>query len=213
MDLGPMTGMGMGGMAPQQDEEALAAEKSRARKEMRSQMEGLDQAYRSEADAAIAQAITASTWWQDAQTVFCFVSLPSEVSTRPLLEDALSTGKRLCVPLCTEPGAMTLRQITALEDLRPGAMGIMEPSPDTPEVDPRDVFLTIVPCLACTRMGIRLGRGGGYYDRFLAGYRGLSVIPSYERMIQYSLPAGQYDMAVPLVVTERGIHHFGRLVP
>lgn len=213
MDLGPMMGIGMGGMTPQQDEEALAAEKRSARKQARAQMDSLGADYRSNADAAITDAITSSTWWQDAQTVFCYVSLPSEVSTRALLEDALSTGKRLCVPLCTGPSDMELHQITSLDDLHPGTMGILEPDPSSPEIDPWEVFLTVVPCVACTRMGIRLGKGGGYYDRFLAGYRGLSVIPSYERMLQYSLPAGQYDMAVPLVVTEQGVHHFGRLVP
>lgn len=55
--------------------------------------------------------------YQAAGTIFCFVGTPHEIDTRPILENALAAGKRLCVPLCTGPGMMELRQITTLSQL------------------------------------------------------------------------------------------------
>lgn len=73
--------------------------------------------------------------YQAAVTVFCFVGTDREIDTTAILKDALSSRKRLCVPLCDGDGLMELRQITALDQLVPGAYGILEPSADAPLVD------------------------------------------------------------------------------
>lgn len=213
--LAGMAAMGTGGLRgpvqgePAEDAPALSREKDALRREVRQEVAGLDPDWRREADATIADHVLSSPWWRDARCVFCFVSLPSEIDTTPLLEDALSCGKRLCVPLCTGPGQMELRQIKSLGDLAPGTMGIREPRRDTPPVDPAEVFLSIVPCAACSAEGLRLGKGGGYYDRFLAGYRGIAATLSYEQLLTDDIPMGLYDLPVPLVVTERGVRLHG----
>lgn len=115
--------------------------------------------------------------YQSAGTIFCFVGTGREIDTRPILRHALNSGKTVCVPLCTTPGQMELRRITALEELRPGKFHIPEPPADAPCVAVDEVDLAILPCLSCNHLGQRLGRGGGYYDRFLAHYRGGTVLP------------------------------------
>lgn len=192
-------------------EGTLQAQKEVLREEVRNEMSGLDPSWRKEADAAIASHVLSSPWWHDASCVFCFVSLPGEIDTAPLIDDALSSGKRLCVPLCTAPGQMELHQIHGRDELAPGTMGILEPSPDAPLVSPGEVFLSIVPCAACSADGLRLGKGGGYYDRFLAGFRGIAATLSYERLLRDDIPMGVHDVPVPLVVTERGVRHHGVL--
>lgn len=84
-----------------------------------------------------------------------------EIDTRPILSAALTDGKRLCVPLCTGPGLMELRQIMALDQLAPGAYGLPEPPSDAPAVAVDAVDLAVLPCMGCNHLGHRLGRGRG----------------------------------------------------
>ena len=147
--------------------------------------------------------------YQEAETVFCFVGTGWEIDTRPILTRALADGKRLCVPLCTGPGIMELRQITSLSQLSPGAYGLPEPPPDTPQVAVDAVDLAVLPCMGCNHLGHRLGRGGGYYDRFLSVYRSAAVLMCRERLIREEIPLEPHDMPIPWVLTERGLYEDG----
>ena len=123
--------------------------------------------YREAADRAIARHLLALPEYRSAGAVFCFVSAGREIDTRPILEQTLADGKMLCVPLCVADGIMELRAIRDLEELFPGAYGILEPPADSPALSPDQIDLAVIPCVTCSREGRRLGRGGGYYDRFL----------------------------------------------
>ena len=125
------------------------------------------------------------------------------------LEDALAAGKRLCVPLCTGPGIMELRQITALSQLSPGAYGIPEPPADAPTISVDETDFAILPCLTCNHLGHRLGQGAGYYDRFLAHYRSGTVLLCREKLIREEIPLEPHDYPVPWVLTERGLYEDG----
>ena len=70
--------------------------------------------YREKSSRAIIRRLLSMPEYQEAQTVFCFAGTDHEIDTRPILADVLSSGKTLCVPLCTAPGVMELRQITDL---------------------------------------------------------------------------------------------------
>ena len=147
--------------------------------------------------------------YQEAGTVFCFVGTDREINTRPILEDILAAGKRLCVPLCMGKGIMELRQVTDLRQLVPGAYGILEPPADAPIVAVDEVDFAVMPCLTCNRLGQRLGRGGGYYDRFLSHYRGGTVLLCREKLIREEIPLEPHDYPVPWVLTERGLYEDG----
>ena len=79
--------------------------------------------------AAMTQQLFALPAWQQAGTVFCFVSMRDEPDTTAILQQALVSGKRLCVPRCLpgNDGRMELVEITSLNDLQPGRYGILEP--------------------------------------------------------------------------------------
>lgn len=184
-------------------------EKALARAAARAAANGLSPAYRRQADAAIAAHVLALPEYRSAMSVFCFVGIGDEVDTRPILADALAAGKRLYVPLSAPEGRMELRRLTAIETLRPGLFGIPVPPPDSPRADPDEIDLTVVPCLACDCAGRRLGRGGGYYDRFLAGYRAAAVLVCRERQLRQELPVEPLDRPIPWVITERGLYEDG----
>lgn len=184
-------------------------EKQQLRAVMRAREQQLSDRYRRESEQAIAAHLLAMPEYQAAGTVFCFVGTPHEINTRPILEDALAAGKRLCIPLCIGPGIMELRQITALSQLSPGAYGIPEPPADAPAVSVDETDFAILPCLTCNHLGHRLGQGQGYYDRFLAHYRSGTVLLCREKLIREEIPLEPHDYPIPWVLTERGLYEDG----
>lgn len=169
--------------------------------------------YRRKSDRAIARRLLAMPEYQAADTVFCFVGTSREIDTRPILEAALEAGKQLCVPLCTAPGQMEPRQITALNQLAPGSFGIPEPSADALLFPVDAIDFAVLPCVTCNHAGQRVGHGGGYYDRFLSRYRGGTVLLCRELLIRQEIPVEPHDYPVPWVLTERGLYEDGIPAP
>ena len=186
-------------------------EQKRALRETMRRLESqLSQRYKTQSSQKICAHLLAMPEYQAASTVFCFVGTAHEIDTRPILTHALESGKRVCVPRCTAPGIMELREISSLSDLAPGAYGILEPDParcgvvDTDEVD-----LAVLPCLCCNHLGHRLGQGGGYYDRFLSHYRGGTVLLCREKLLRQEIPLEPHDYPVPWVLTEVCLYEDG----
>lgn len=184
-------------------------EKRRLRRAARSLEARLSPQYLEKSDQAISARLLAMPEYRAAGTVFCFVSVQREVDTRPVLRDVLASGKALCVPLCTGRGLMELRRITALEQLSPGAWDIPEPPADSFRLSIDEVDFAILPCVCCSRDGRRLGRGGGYYDRFLTHYRGGAVLLCRERLLSGEIPVEPWDIPVPWVLTEQCLYEDG----
>ncbi|WP_312614152.1 5-formyltetrahydrofolate cyclo-ligase [Oscillibacter sp.] len=188
----------------------IAEEKQGLRLKVRAQERALSPRYKEESDAAIADRVRALPDYREAHTVFSFFGTKREINTRPILEDVLKAGKRLCLPLCTEkPGIMELRVVSSLDDLVPGVFGILEPSASCPILTPDEVDFAVLPCLSCGRAGRRLGQGGGYYDRFLTAYRGSAVLLCREELLHEDIPVEPHDIPVPWVVTEKGLYEDG----
>lgn len=184
-------------------------EKQQLRHTIRMLETQLSPRYRAASSRAITAFLTAMPEYLAAGTVFCFVGCGREIDTRPILEHALAAGKTLCVPLCTAPGIMELRRVDCLDELSPGSYGIPEPPAEAPAVKTDAVDFAILPCTTCDHAGRRLGRGGGYYDRFLAHYRGGSVLLCREKLIREEIPVEPHDYPVPWVLTERGLYEDG----
>ena len=145
--------------------------------------------------------------WAAAGTVLAFAAMPDEPDTAAILCQALADGKHLLLPRVLSKTAMDWVEIPDLALLRPGAFGILEPPADLPAADPA-VFarpLALIPCLAAGHDGVRLGRGGGYYDRFLSAFRGVTVGICYTACTQWRLPHGRYDRQIQLLITEKYI--------
>lgn len=156
---------------------------------------------------AMADALFGLPVWQQAHTVLAFASLPDEPDTAPMLHQALAEGKRLLLPRVTGDGTMDWVEIPCLELLQRGAFGIPEPPADLPPVcPPADHTLALIPCLAVSPHGVRLGRGGGYYDRFLAHAKGERLLLCPSALILPEVPADSWDIpfAPEEILTEKG---------
>ncbi len=103
---------------------------------------------------------------KDARNILLYVSLPHEVDTRDLIQNCLQT-KQVYIPKANrENKTLELFQLKKWEDLIPGAFGILEP-PTTTTVDLEEIDLAIIPGVAFTQEGKRIGHGLGYYDQLL----------------------------------------------
>lgn len=102
--------------------------------------------------------------FEEARTVALYHALPDEISTAPMLE-RWSELKRLALPVI-RGGEMTFREYTGPASLQQGPFGIKEPREGT-LVKPEEIDLMLVPGVAFDASGHRLGRGGGFYDRYL----------------------------------------------
>ena len=100
---------------------------------------------------------------------------------------------------------MRFLTVESLSGLVRSKFGVDEPA-DGIEITSFDDTVCIVPALRFDRNGFRLGWGGGFYDRFLAGYTGFSAGICYEQCCG-EVPVCEYDLNVDTVITENGIYH------
>jgi 5-formyltetrahydrofolate cyclo-ligase len=112
----------------------------------------------------------------EARTVLAYYSLPDEVCTHQLLDDLLAAGKTVILPRVLDAGRMELRRYKGPQDLKEGAFHIMEPVGE-PFTDYHLIDVALIPGVAFDAKGHRLGRGRGYYDRFLSSH--LSLLNSH----------------------------------
>ena len=146
--------------------------------------------------------------YENAGVVLAYASFGTELQTDELLRRVLDDGKGLLLPR-VERGDLCLYEVRDLAgDLELGTWGIREPKPDRcPPADPDSVGFALIPGVAFDKRARRLGYGGGFYDRLLAG--GLPegtplVSGAFGVQIVDEVPTDPHDAPVDLVVTERG---------
>lgn len=146
-----------------------------------------------------------------AATVAAYVSVGREPGTGPALEMLADAGKRVILPLLQSDGDLSWAVYAGPESLATARRGLLEPVTEPLGVEAvRTADVVLVPGLAVDRAGIRLGRGGGSYDRALArvpvGTFTCAVLNSEEILDQ--VPWAEHDRRVGAVVTEQGLLRF-----
>ncbi len=156
-------------------------------------------------DASITARVLQDETYLSAKTVFCYVSLPHEIDTRAILADAWRRGKRVAVPRCRKNGQMDFYSVSSPDDLSTGSFGIPEPKDGCTLCMPRDGDLCIVPCLAMDARGIRLGYGGGYYDRYFSLHSMRTIGLCYGACVTDALPAEPFDVTIQTCISEKEV--------
>jgi len=147
---------------------------------------------------------------EQAQTVLLFWGIGREPETQRLIPRLLERGKRLALPRCLPEQRMEVRLYSPDAPLVRHRFGMAEPSEQSPLVPKEEIGLALVPAMCYDRRRSRLGRGGGYYDRWLDGFAGLSVGLCRTCVLQDRIPTEMWDRSVDLVVTERDIISGGK---
>ncbi len=149
--------------------------------------------------------------YRDAQVLMLYLPIPQEVDTASLALHAWQEEKIVLAPKVDwSQRHMLAVRIHSLDDgLTTGAFGLREPTVGNPwpieEID-----LIVVPALAYDRSGGRLGRGGGFYDRFLAepGMRAVTCGLGFDEQVVDELPAERHDYPVSILVTDKELLRF-----
>lgn len=146
-------------------------------------------------------------YFRDCELLMTYVSTAIEVDTIAIIQRAIESGKRVAVPYCIA-GTRNIEYylINSLDDLAPGAFGVMEPMVENCEkLEQFDDALCIVPALSFDVGGYRLGFGKGYFDRFLADIDTKKIGICYDSCLFDKVPRGRYDKKVDMIVTESRI--------
>lgn len=156
----------------------LKAQKQALRKDLRTKLAALDDDKILRASEAVSQQLFALPEYGKSKGVACFISMPKEFNTRPILERLFQDGKRVYLPRVESVKEHTMAMLEALsladvDAFPPGRWNIPEPPRDGPTrmeacEDGSEVDMIVVPGLAFDTCGGRLGQGAGFYDRYLA---------------------------------------------
>ncbi len=177
-------------------------EKQLLRRQIREIEANMTETQRLNSDLALQKRFLALPQVAQAKTILLYASMGSEVETAPVLAALRRQGKRVLLPRCL-PGRQMVAQVYDPNRLVRHRYGMWEPAADCEAVPAEEIDLVLVPGVCYDRTGMRLGRGGGYYDRYLAECKGESVGWCREALLQDKVPAEPWDRPVHLVLTER----------
>ena len=135
----------------------------------------------------------------EAKVILAYYSFPDEVDTHTLIQELVAEGKTVLLPKVLDDTTMELRQYAGPQDLSEGAYHIMEPM-GAPFKDFSQIDVALIPGLAFDTNGHRLGRGKGYYDRFLTAFTGKTIGVCFDFQKVAEVPVDAHDVAVDRVV-------------
>lgn len=146
----------------------------------------------------ITRKILATDLYSNASTIFLYLSIGSEFDTWPLLKKILSDKKTPCVPVIKKK-IMYITRVNETTEYIQGHFGIYEPVNHI-ILSHEQIDLALVPGLVFTQEGYRIGYGGGYYDKFLAEYKGISISAVFPGFIDNSFVPESFDRPVDYLI-------------
>ena len=185
-------------------------EKTEARRQIREALDLVTDEERAAWSAVMCGHIMGLPEFGESETIMLFASLPDEFDTMPLIAAALEAGRAVYMPVVDwRRRRLRIRRLMRVGDLREGYMGILEP-PEGEAIEPERLDFILVPAVGFDRMGHRLGRGGGYYDRLLStpGLKAVKCGAALECQVLDYIPHGSHDVPVDMLVTEGGVYRF-----
>lgn len=186
--------------------------KPQIRKSLREKLEAMSPQDRHLKSAVACGFLIKSPEFAAARVVMLYLSTPSEVDTAPIALRCWQDGKIVVVPKVSwDQRRMLPVELTTLasDGMTTTGPGVREPIAGKPI--PADLIdIVIVPGLGFTPQGYRIGRGMGFYDRFLAqsGFMGISCGLAFEDQVVDTIPILDHDMPLSMLVTDRGIRRF-----
>ena len=182
--------------------------KAEIREAMRKRRALLDALRALGASRTIAERITALPEFKRAEVVCGYLSLPGEVETQAILDAAWKAGKKVCVPTARDDGEYIPAWLTPSESVTIGRFKVRQPTvPFWAKPDRCD--FVVLPGVAFSRTGARVGHGTGFYDRMLARLGAkveckAGVCFSFQLLPE--IPVAEYDVGMDLVVTEDNVY-------
>jgi len=137
--------------------------------------------------------------YTNSQNIACYFPIGSEVNTHDIMLNMLKQGKNLLLPRVVDNN-IQFYIVSNLEKLERGSFEIMEPKDSCEKVKKIDCVL--IPTVGVSKLGVRLGYGHGYYDRFLSSTDAVKISLTYSKQIVKSIPSDSHDIKIDWIVTE-----------
>ena len=188
-------------------DEEMTNEKQIIRKQIMDELAKIDKPQYEHDSYEIAQLLFQDPLWKEANTVGVTISKSPEVDTYQIIRKAWDEGKQVVIPKCLpKKKEMVFRTLTKFNQLESVYYGLLEPiEAVTREIPANEIDLIIVPGLAFTKNGYRIGFGGGYYDRYLAGFAGQTISLAFTPQIVVELPIEEHDIPVNKIITVKKV--------
>lgn len=151
---------------------------------------------------AVTEKFLNSEWFKNSNTIMSYISIKNEIDLQEINETIIKLGKTLVLPVIDNNGEnMKSVKVDTLENLKEKKFGVMEPDFGE-EIKYNEIDLVIVPGVAFDINGNRIGFGKGYYDRFLRGYNGKTIVLAYDFQVLESIETEEHDEKVEEIITE-----------
>ena len=173
--------------------------KQELRKTIRDQKRAMTEEMIVSKSEKLGELFAASELYKNAKSIYGYLPYNQEVRTVAMLEQALKDGKRVAVPKCygDEMRFIYMEDLSLVEN---GYANIPEPIADDPVAEDKTA-LVLMPGMAFTKDGKRMGYGGGFYDKFLAAEPNHPTVAlCYEFQMVEDLPTEEYDIPVDCVL-------------
>jgi 5-formyltetrahydrofolate cyclo-ligase len=182
----------------------IAAAKHAARARAQSARECLEPSTFLNASSDAATRVLGLPELEGVGSVMVYAALPSEIDPQPVAVELRRRGVKIAYPRIESPGVLGVHVVDDPVDLVPGPFGLAQPDEQAPRVALHGIDAVIVPGVAFDELGMRLGYGGGYYDRLLPLLRPncLRIGLAFDEQILSEIPAEEHDVAVDMVVTQ-----------
>ena len=178
-------------------------EKKELRRRVREELSALSRSELVRSDNALFARFLALPQVEAARTIFAFWGIPGrEPDTSRLIGELVKRGKTVGLPRMLPEHRMEVRRFEADRPLVKASFGISEPGEDCPLLEREDIGLVLVPAVCYDRRGFRLGFGGGYYDRWLEHFSGVTVGLCRGAVLRETVPVEAHDAKVDILLTE-----------
>ncbi|MEW6403966.1 MAG: 5-formyltetrahydrofolate cyclo-ligase [Chloroflexota bacterium] len=180
----------------------ISSQKSQLRQHCRALRKALGEETRARASVSICEQIQNWDVFQQSQVILTYMPIKSEADLTPLLMGC--PQKRWILPriIPEEDHRMVFHPYDA-NRLVWHPFGMAEPATDSPTIAPEEIELALVPGLAFDHHGWRLGYGGGYFDRFLKDFKGVSVGIVFHALLLDQVPHTRLDIPMQWIITEQ----------
>ena len=180
---------------------SVSIEKAALRKYLLEKRDATSAELRDIASERIHENLKKNSSFIDAKNIACYSPIGSEVNTHDIMLNILEQGKNLLLPRIIDDN-IQFYIVTNLEKLEKGSFEIMEPKDSCEKAKKIDCVL--IPTVGASKLGVRLGYGHGYYDRFLSSIDAVKISLTYSKQIVKSIPSDSHDIKIDWIVTEDG---------
>jgi len=181
--------------------------KALLREELRQRRRTLSPQDQSAAARTVAIHIARIPGWPTARRIALYLASDGEIDTAPLSADCRAAKKQLFLPVIGEKNLMEFAEWKPGSELATNRYGIPEPPRSAQRCTAAALDIIVLPLVAWDRTGGRLGMGGGYYDRALAGVNGPLLVGLAHAVQQVpQVPRDEWDIPLDYVVTDSALH-------